>query len=103
MFTITCFDVIGQLIPMDTDNDGIPDTEIVTLSASAFDAGTSLNCSDSFIVAFDVSGMNLSQTFDCSDLGTQLIDIYFISDGGIIDSCQSNLVIQDNNDVDICP
>ncbi len=90
-FTTQCLKVIA---PLDENSE-------VELMAEDFDSGTTLSCDDSFTISFDQEGLITSQTFDCDDEGLQTITIYYLSEGGILDTCEAMLLIQDMDDV--CP
>lgn len=69
-----------------------PFTSIGTLTTGVIDAGSSDNCS--------ISSLSLSKTiFDCSDAGnTETITLYVTDQSGNVDSCTSDVTIQDTQD-----
>ncbi len=69
-------------------------TGTVTIWASDFDLGSTDNCDNSLSMYFGNGSNNL--TFDCDDLGQQLIQVYFEDDAGNRDFCTVSIDIQDN-------
>ncbi len=91
-FTTQCLKVFADLDQS---------TGEVQLDASQFDAGTTLSCTDPFSISFDTAGLITSRTFTCDDEGLNDVSIYYLSDGGILDSCAAMVLI---NDVfNVCP
>ncbi len=90
-FDIVCFNVIDQI------DAGTGEVEV---SAVFFDEATQLNCGDEFTVSYTPDGLTSTMTFDCDDVGLASITMYFISDDGfLVDSCETFIEIQDNDDV----
>ena len=90
-----------SLMPMDTDGDGIADWGMVTLQAEMFDGGSDHPCGNPLTVAFSADPLDVSKVFDCSNLGTNEIELWAIDENGLTDFCITTLEIQDNSG--ICP
>ncbi len=69
-------------------------TSTVQIWASDFDLGSEDNCDNSLQMTF--ANGSSSITFDCSHLGTQLLQVYFTDDAGNSDFCTVEIDIQDN-------
>ncbi|MBT8189179.1 MAG: HYR domain-containing protein, partial [Bacteroidia bacterium] len=92
-----------SLVAVDDDNDGIPDDERVTLWASDIDGGSYHACDNPFVLSLSPDTTVQSVVFDCSDLGVQTVNLW-VTDvlTGAQDYCSTYLVVQDNNQVDVC-
>ena len=104
--------VVAELTPMDLDNDGTPDTEMVEIWANDFDEGSFHICGHPVVLSFDqfdttASGQVL--VLDCNDLpaGVKITNIpvtVWVTDRvtGNQSSCNTMVSLQDNNNVDVC-
>ena len=100
-----------SLMPMDTDNDGTPDTGMVEIWAKDFDNGSSHPCGYRVYLSFApiTLGQNgvpvvvASRTFTCNNLGRNDVNLYagVLTPMGTIvqDFCSTFINIQDNFDV----
>ncbi|MBK8491907.1 MAG: putative metal-binding motif-containing protein [Saprospirales bacterium] len=93
----------------------MPASGMVTQAASSFLAYAEDNCTPSNLLVFSIrkagqgSGFPVdtfgdpipSVTFDCSELGTQLIELWVKDLAGNVDYCETYLLLQDNQFV--CP
>ncbi len=98
-----------SLMPVDTNNDGIPDEGMIDIWASDFDRGSSHPCGYKVILSFepvtlDANGKPVvkdSLIFTCADLGRVDVDLYaaVITPMGTVvqDYCSTFITIQDNN------
>ena len=82
--------------------DLMPNSGEVTIWASDFQSGSSYdNCTDyddlEFSFSEDVDDIYL--TFDCDDLGTQVVEMWVTDEAGNQDFCTTYIIVQDNNDV----
>ncbi len=91
------------LIPMDLDSDGTSDAEMVTIWASDVDGGSFHPCDYDIVLSFseDVNDNNL--TFDCDDIGQNPIELFVTDETGNQSYCETYIIVQDNNDEEICP
>ena len=76
-------------------------TSQATVYAETFDSGSFDNCSSSLQFSFTQNPGDEWAIFNCSDLGQNVIDIYVFDDGGNMASCQTFLMVMDNQGV--CP
>ncbi len=91
-----------ELVAMDLNNDGIPDAEMVMLEASSFDGSSYHICGYPVTFSFSADVTDTEVIFDCNDLGQQAIELWVTDSNGNQDFCVTFVVVQDNNDVDIC-
>ncbi len=107
--TAACIEGLSiGLEPMDLDGDDIPDTEMACVWAESFDASSLHPCGYDITIVFcdDPANPDLNDTekcFDCTDCGTQTVNICVIDEFGNVDFCVTTIEVQDNNDVDFCP
>jgi len=95
-----------DLMPMDTDNDGIFDDGMVELWASDFDQGSYHNCYSDVHLSFSEDIDSTNRTFTCDDLLGQTSRDVFVTiyatvvapDGALVQSyCETYVNLQDNN------
>ena len=99
-----CIDGLSvELVPMDTDNDGIVDAEMACLFATQLNASSAHTCDLPLVYSFSADTSFTKQFFDCSHLGENEVTLWVTDSNGNTDICISTLIVQDNNDVDICP
>mgnify|MGYP003592029216 CR=1 FL=1 len=101
----------SSLMPMDSDNDGIPDTGMVEIWAKDFDNGSSHPCGYQVLHSFAPITLNAQKqpvivrgrTFTCDDIGKNDLNIYVgvVTPTGelVQDYCTTFITIQDNNNV----
>jgi hypothetical protein len=98
-----------DLMPVDNDNDGIPDWGMVVLWATDFDAGSFHPCTEDIYISFSSDINDTNREFNCNDFsvndGRVEVEIWASiegSNGDLIQSfCNTYVIVQDNNDV--CP
>ena len=94
-----------DLMPVDTNNDGIEDWGMVEMWASDFDAGSFHPCGYPVILSFQQDTTIKNIMLDCTTLGRQTIEIWasiVLPDGSLVQSyCETYVEVQDNNNV--CP
>ena len=90
-----------SLMAMDTDGDGTADWGMVNLQAEMFDAGSDHPCGNPITVAFSADPQDVSKVYDCSNLGTNEVELWAIDENGLTDFCLTTVEIQDNTG--ICP
>ncbi len=92
-----------DLMPIDTDDDGVADEGMVELWASDFDNGSSHPCGYEVLLSFSPDVTETNMTFDCSHLGIQDVMIYAsveTPEGELVQAfCNTYIDIQDNNGV----
>ena len=92
-----------SLIPWDVNGDGIPDTEKVKIWASDFDAGSEHPCGYPLKFSFGPDTANDCRVYDCDSLGRREVEICVTDCVNYRQSCcRTYIIIQDNNDVEIC-
>ncbi len=92
-----------DLMAVDTDGDGLPDSGMITLWASDFNASSYHPCGFPFVLSLDADTTIKSRTFDCGDVGQGQIPVrLYVTDAlGNQAYCETYVIIQDNNGV--CP
>ncbi len=98
-----CQDLAIELTPMDTDGDGVVDAEMTFLDVELIGGSSESPCDFPFTLSYDVEGDSTVATFDCFDLGQNFVTVYVTDIFGNQTSCVASVIVQDNNDVDICP
>ncbi len=91
------------LEPMDLDGDGVPDDEMACIFPHMLDLGSEHPCGNNFGISFCNNDPTNKITFDCTDIGTQIVTLCVIDEFGNSASCQTSIEVQDNNDEDFCP
>lgn len=77
----------------------MPTTGQVTLWVSDFESGSSFdNCTshDNLEFSFSSNVNDKNKVFDCSQLGTQIVQIWATDEAGNQDYCETYIIIQDN-------
>lgn len=103
--TAVCIDqLIVTLQAVDHDSDGIPDVEQAEVYASQFNCCSSHPCGYDLKYSFSLDTRDTVMTVDCEDISLIGIKItlYVTDINGNVSICTSTLVVQDNNDYDIC-
>ena len=92
-----------DLNPMDLDNDGAIDNEMVFLWADDFNLESFQPCGNEVVASFSPDISDTSLELDCDDLGIYYVDLY-VTDltTGLFGICQTFVDVQDNNNVDFC-
>ena len=85
-------------MPIDTDNDGIPDEGMLEIWATDFDAGRFHVCGYDITLSFSADPDDQSVTYTCADLGQQVVEIWATDENGNQDYVITYIIIQDNND-----
>ena len=107
--TAACIDGLAVgLEAMDLDGDGVFDTEMGCIWSDSFDASSVHPCGLDVTLVFcddpnDPSTYTTEKCFDCSDCGTQMVNICVVDEFGNVDFCTTTVQVQDNNNVDFCP
>lgn len=90
------------LEPADTNGDNIPDVEIATICVEHIDAGSNHSCGTPIDLSFSADVNDDCITFDCDDLGVQMIQLWVTDANGGTSFCETFVDVQDNNNVTIC-
>lgn len=88
--------LIIEMMGVDTDGDGVPDTGMVQTWASDFNDGSFDNCPGALKFSFSPNINDTGATFDCDDIGQQLIQMWVTDVAGNQDFCETFLIVQDN-------
>ena len=93
----------ANLVPMDLDNDGEPESEMVQLWASDFDAKSYHNCGNDIVLSLSSDTTITNVIYDCDDIGINMVQLW-VTDviTGAQDYCSTFVDIQDNNSLDVC-
>ena len=98
-----CLDnLTGDLTPVDTDGDNIADDEQITVTPEMFDAGSDDPCGTPVLLSFSSDVNDVERTYDCNDIGENLIELWVTDENGNQDFCITSFVVEDNNGVDLC-
>ena len=99
-----CIDGLAvELVPMDTDNDGIVDAEMACLFAEQLNASSVHTCDLPLVFSFSADTSDTKRLYDCANLGDNEVTLWVTDSNGNTDICVSTLNVQDNNDIDLCP
>ena len=92
-----------DLMPVDTDGDGIEDTGMIVIWASDFDASSYHPCDFPFEFSFSSDVNDQSMTFTCEHVGQGEVPVQlWVTDGlGNQAYCETYIIIQDN--MGVCP
>ena len=107
--TAACIDGLSiGLVPMDLDNDGIPDNEMACIFPEMIDASSTHICGIPIKLSFSSDTSDVKKVFDCTDKGNNEVELWVTlcipgSDTLIQSFCTTTVEVQDNNDVDFCP
>ncbi|MBP7273238.1 MAG: HYR domain-containing protein [Saprospiraceae bacterium] len=88
-----------DLMPVDTNNDGVFDTGMINLFARNFNYGSYDNCTASgqLKISFSADVNDTIRQFSCNQIGTQFIEMWVTDANANQDFCQTYILIQDNN------
>ena len=75
---------------------GLGSSTQATVYAETFDNGSFDNCSSNLQFSFTQNPGDEWAIFDCSDLGQNVVEVYIFDDGGNMSSCQTFLLVIDN-------
>ena len=104
--------VIAELTPFDTTTppDGIYDIEEVMVNARIFDDGSSQACDNPLVFSYSTDPADSIRVYNCDSIGPNGSDTIKIVEIFVIDtvtgqfaSCVDTLIIQDNNNANVCP
>ncbi len=104
---LACVDLTVGLGPMDLDGDGTFDTEMACFNVDTMLSLVPMSsiyhpCDVPFELSLVSDSVVKKDTFDCADIGINIITIYAIDIFGNVTSCVFEIDVQDNNMVDIC-
>lgn len=97
-------DVSISVLPVDTNNDNIPDTAAVVIHPSIIDDGSFVNCYDGEIfLSFSADINDTTRIYNCSDVDSvYVIELWITDTVGRSDFCVTTISIVDTNAVDYC-
>lgn len=90
-----------ELMPMDTNGDGTPDTAMLNLPAHLLNAGSHHSCGYDVVFSFSPDPQDNVIALGCDDLGSLFLPMYVTDEYGNQDFCIAHVEVQDNNEV--CP
>ncbi|MGK0364586.1 MAG: hypothetical protein ACI85O_001643 [Saprospiraceae bacterium] len=100
--------LVVELMPVDADGDGTPESGMVELWASDFNAGSFDNCTateDLKVVASladnGIAGATANIMFTCDNVGSNGVYLYIEDEAGNVDYCLTTVFIESVNNV--CP
>ena len=87
-----------DLMPIDNNSDGTPESGMVVIWAQDFDAGSTAGCGQT-IVAFSFSSdtSDKFRTFTCDSVGQRFVNVWVTDSHGNQDFVTTYILIQDNN------
>ncbi len=98
--------LVVELMPMDEDGDGQPDSGMVEIWANDFNAGSFDNCTDEDDLVFlgSIGEDNFAEAtadlvFDCSNQGQNDIFMYVQDEAGNVDYCLTTVFIESVDNV----
>lgn len=91
-----------SLVPMDLNNNGSVDAELVTIWAKDFDHGSFHPCGYPLTYSFGTDTSVKSITYDCDSIGRRTVKLCVTATNGKQDCCNTFIDIQDNNNVSLC-
>ncbi len=94
--------ISSELIPMDLDGDGNPDTEMVVLNSASFDGGSYHTCGYPVDVSFSADVNDDLIAFGCNQVGVQSISLWVTDVNGNTAVCQTFVNITNNLDEELC-
>jgi len=102
--TAVCINGLSvDLVPMDFDNDGVIDNEMVTLWASDFNASSYHPCGDDIVFSFSADTTDIFLELDCENIGEYIVDLWVTSvETGAGTYCTTFVDVQDNNLENFC-
>jgi hypothetical protein len=92
-----------DLMPVDTDGDGIEETGMIVIWAVDFDASSYHPCGNPFVFSLAPDITVTSLTFDCSHVGVGQVpvNLYVTDNLGNQAFCETYIIVQDN--MNVCP
>ena len=87
---------------MDTNGDGVLDSELDTLYARELNAGTGLNCGAALRFSFSSNTNDSVRIYTCDSLGRREVNMYVTDDFGSQSFCRTFVLVQDNNTDTFC-
>ncbi|HRG34400.1 MAG: hypothetical protein JNK69_04865 [Saprospiraceae bacterium] len=87
-----------DLMPMDTNQDGVVDTAMIQVWASDLDRGSYQVCGNRIVLSFSKDTADKFRNYNCSHLGQQAVEIW-VTDAvtGQQAFCRTFIEVQDNN------
>jgi hypothetical protein len=96
---VYCYaEMITALMPIDEDNDGIPEDGMVEIWAKDLDKGSQAACNGgavSFSFSADVNDM--VRVFTCDEVGENLLQMWVTDSKGAQTYCEVKLIVQNNS------
>jgi len=97
-----CLDGLSTaLVPMDLDEDGTAEIELVMLTPDYFDGGSFHPCGYDVSLSFSSDVNDTLAVFGCNDLGDRTVELWVTDVNGNQAYCEASLLIEDNNGIDI--
>ncbi len=88
----------ADLMPIDANKDGIPESGMLVIWAKDFDAGSYASCGQKIVVfSFSSDTTYKSITFTCDSLGQRIVRVWVTDSYGNQDVASTYILIQDNN------
>ncbi len=83
--------------------EAFPGQEVVMVTTDMIDKGSYHPCGYDVTLSFDEAGLEEMLTFTCDDLGEQDVTLYVTDTHGNVAHVNTYVIVQDNNDIHICP
>lgn len=95
--------VIVDLMPVDSDQDGIPEDGMIEVWAKDLDKGSFHKCpGEKLNFSFSSDVLNKSRIFTCADLGENEVEMWLTDSYGNQDYCKTKVIIQNNIGIPGC-
>lgn len=95
-----CIDGLStSLVPMDLDDNGSTEIELVMLTPDFFDGGSFHPCGYDVTLSFSALIDDTLRVFGCNDLGENTIELWATDINGNSAFCETTILIEDNNGV----
>ncbi len=90
--------IAANLMPIDNNRNGIPESGMLTIWASDFNAGSTAGCGQKIqVYSFSSDTTKKSITYTCDSVGLRLVNIWVTDTYGNKDFAQTYILVQDNN------
>ncbi len=91
-------EITTALMPIDNDNDGIPEDGMVEIWAKDLDFGSSSPCGHGPVqFSFSTDVTDKFRAFNCDNVGDNYLEMYVTDTKGNQSYCQVNVVVQNNS------
>ena len=90
-----------EIVGMDTDDDGMPDTEMAILWASDFDGGSNHPCGYDVTFSFSADPEDIFLNIECQ-IGEVPVELWVTDENGNTSICETFVLVTNNVDEELC-